>query len=396
MLKSIVNKIRSINTQKNHNFLGQLPFAFDINTNNNNIHNYYSNIIVYRCINLIAESASHVPWLVMHNKDNHSERLFNHPIHKLLNNPNPTQAGSCFFSALIISKLLYGNAYILACPGNQPYPQELYILDANAMEIEHQDGYANCYIYQPSSSSAKRFNVNSQTLHSNILHIKRHNPHDAVKGISPLAAAAKSISLHNQAIEWNNSLLQNGARPSGALIMKDHNQHLTLEQFERLRSQLQEKYSSSANSGRPILLEGGLEWQEMSISPKDMDFIEAKNSAARDIALAFGVPPQLLGINGDNTYSNMQEARLALWEDTIIPLLDNLSDSLTNWLGHWYPDNLRIDFDRDAISALTSKRENLWSKISSANFMTINEKRALVDLPPLKNGDILEQEKKHD
>ena len=57
-----------------------------------------------------------------------------------------------------------------------------------------------------------------------------------------------------------------------------------------------------------VLLEGGLDWREMSINPKDMDFIESKNSAAREIALAFGVPPQLLGINGDSTYSNMQEA----------------------------------------------------------------------------------------
>jgi HK97 family phage portal protein len=127
----------------------------------------------------------------------------------------------------------------------------------------------------------------------------------------------------------------------------------------------------------------------MSISPKDMDFIESKNSAAREIALSFGVPPQLLGISGDNTYSNMQEARLALWEETLIPLLDKLADALGNWLSHMYGEEIIIDFDRDAISALTEKRENLWAKIASADFMTINEKRAFFGFDPIKEGDRL-------
>ncbi len=159
-----------------------------------------------------------------------------------------------------------------------------------------------------------------------------------------------------------------------------------------MQQQITDKFAGSANAGKPLLLEGGLEWQEMSINPKDMDFIESKNSASREIALAFGVPPQLLGIKGDNTYSNMQEARLSLWEETLMPLLDRLADSLSNWLSYWYNEELIIDFDRDSISALTEKRENLWAKIASANFMTINEKRAFVGLPAIAGGDRLGDE----
>ncbi len=156
-----------------------------------------------------------------------------------------------------------------------------------------------------------------------------------------------------------------------------------------MQAQLSEKFSGNSNAGKPLLLEGGLGWQEMSINPKDMDFIESENSAAREIALAFGVPPQLLGINGDNTYSNMQEARLALWEETLIPLLDKIADSMSNWFSYLFKEDIIIDFDRDSISALTEKRENLWAKISNANFMTLNEKRAFVGLPPIINGDRL-------
>jgi HK97 family phage portal protein len=223
---------------------------------------------------------------------------------------------------------------------------------------------------------------------SKVLHLKNYHPTNQYYGLSCLEAPSMPIDLHIQATHWNSALLKNGARPSGALIVKDGNGYLSDDQFNRLQQQLTDKYTGSANSGKPLLLEGGLGWQEMSINPKDMDFIESKNSASREIALAFGVPPQLLGINGDNTYSNMQEARLALWEETLIPLLDKLSDALSSWLSYWYQDEIIIDFDRDCISALTEKRENLWAKISNANFMTINEKRAFVGLPSIEGGDI--------
>ena len=103
--------------------------------------------------------------------------------------------------------------------------------------------------------------------------------------------------------------------------------------------------------------------------------------------MAFNVPPQLLGINGDNTYSNMQEARLALWEENIIPLLDKYADALSSWLSYWYKEDLTIDFDKESISVLTERRENVWAKIASADFMTINEKRAIVGLTPIKGMD---------
>ena len=85
----------------------------------------------------------------------------------------------------------------------------------------------------------------------------------------------------------------------------------------------------------------------------------------------------------------MQEARLGLWEETLLPLLDKLADALSNWLSYQYGEEIHIDFDREGISALTQRRENLWSKIADANFMTINEKRAFVGLKSIAKGDEL-------
>lgn len=343
---------------------------------------YKDNVIVYRCTNLIAQSAAHVPFILYNSLK--KVRYNDHPIARLLKRPNSRTAGAEFFEKVIAHKLLFGNAFILLT-NNTKKQGEFFLLAPQNMEICYDDNDNKYYKYETANKVIK-YPVDNISGKSNILHLKNYNPYSDIYGMSCLDAASSHIELHTQATKWNNSLLKNGARPSGALIMRHDSGYLSDEQFHRLKEQLNEKYSGSRNSGKPLLLEGGLDWREMSMNPKDMDFMESKSSAAREIALAFGVPPQLLGIAGDNTYSNMQEARLALWEETLIPLLDNLTDALSNWLTLLTGEDLQIDFDRDSISALSERRENVWAKISTANFMTINEKRSLVGLPPVENG----------
>jgi len=387
MVTNYLKKLLQIKNRKSHNYIDLTDIGFsEFAKGSIGVEAYSSNVIVYRCVNLIAQSASHVPWIVKKKRRGSTEIVQDHPIYELLKKPNPSKAGADFFSEIIASKLLFGNCYILSTAEWQP--REIYLLHAPAIELILKQNQVVAYKYN-GNRGEKIYQIDPITRISKILHLKNYNPNNPHYGLSCLEAASKSIDLHQHATNWNSALLKNGARPSGALIVKDSNGYLSDEQFERLQSQFTDKFTGSHNSGKPLLLEGGLDWQEMSINPRDMDFIESKNSAAREIALAFGVPPQLLGINGDNTYSNMQEARLALWEETLIPLLDKLADALSNWLSHWYQEEIIIDFDRDNISALTERRENLWAKISNANFMTLNEKRAFVGLPPLEGGDVI-------
>jgi HK97 family phage portal protein len=351
---------------------------------------YSNNVIVFRCVNMISQAASHIPWVVLNKSTPDMKKLKDHPIYSLLRKPNNMQSGSDFFSELVASKLLYGNAYILAQGARGV--NSMLLLHPDNVELVIEEGVPTYYKYRHNNRVIK-FPINPKTHKSQILHIKNYNPKSSVLGVSCVKAASKSIELHNATSEWNNALLKNGARPTGALIMKDSSQYLSPEQFERLQDQLYQKFSGSQNSGKPLLLEGGLEWRDMSVNPRDMDYIESKAAAAREIALAFGLPPQLLGISGDNTYSNMQEARLALWEETIIPLLDKISDSLSNWFSSWFSDDIIIDFDRNSISALSEKRQNSLEKIASANFMTINEKRAIFGLAPINGGDLIDDKK---
>lgn len=357
---------------------------------------YADNVVVHRCINLIAQSASHVPWKIYQNRGHDNRLLPEHRAAEILARPAPGIAGAEFFSRLISNLLLYGNSYIcLNFVGQQSVGGTniagMQLVDPNAISIEFKNDIPCAYKYGTGENS-RVFPIDRSSRQSQILQLKNYNPRSSYTGMSSLEPAAKAIYLHQKTLEWNMALLKNSARPSGALVFQDGNGYLSEEQFERLKEQFYDNFSGSSNSGKPLVLEGGLHWQETNNAERLEKFLDLKDSIARDIAIAFNVPPQLLGISGDNTYSNMQEARLALWEENVIPLLDHLSDSLSSWFSYWYDQDLLIDFDRESISALTEKRENLWGKIGLATFMTINEKRGLVGLPPIAGGDALDRE----
>jgi HK97 family phage portal protein len=216
-----------------------------------------------------------------------------------------------------------------------------------------------------------------------ILHIKYYNPLNDWYGLSPLQVAIHSIDQHNAISKHNLSLMQNGGRPSGCLILKGGMENMTDEQREKLRADVRHVYSGTANAGKIMVLEGSFEWKDMGLSPKDLDFTSGKNVTSREIALTFGVPPELLGIDCNASFINKKEARLHLWEDTILPLAERIRQDLNYWLQKKFDCNCKIMLDLDAIPALTAKREILWNKISDATFLTQNEKRKLLGFHPL-------------
>jgi HK97 family phage portal protein len=128
-----------------------------------------------------------------------------------------------------------------------------------------------------------------------------------------------------------------------------------------------------------MLLEGGLKWQALSLSPADMDFAETRAAAAREIALAFGVPPMLLGLPGDATYANYREANRALWRLSVLPTADMILTALLQGLAGWF-EGATLTVDLDRVPALADDRAALWQSASAATFLTDDEKRAMVGL----------------
>jgi HK97 family phage portal protein len=324
-------------------------------------------------VRLIAEAAGSVPLLIYRG----AGELDEHPLLSLLARPNPRQSGAAFLETLIGHLLVAGNAYAEAAVVDGT-PRELHALRPDRMKVvPGTDGWPEAYDYSVGAETV-RFRQDANT--PPILHLAFFHPLDDHYGLSPLEAAAQALDVHNAASAWNKALLDNAARPSGALVYAGPDgANLSDDQFERLKSELEDQFSGPRNAGRPLLLDGGLDWKTMALSPKDMDFIQAKHGAAREIALAFGVPPMLLGIPGDSTYSNYQEANRALWRQTVLPLLSRVLGDLAHWLSPAFgSEPLRLEPDMDRIEALASEREALWRRVEGASFLTDEEKRAAV------------------
>jgi HK97 family phage portal protein len=343
---------------------------------------YLKNAVVHRAVKLVAENAGSVAYLVFEGDTEHNA----HPLLDLLARPNPRQDGAAFLENLHAHLLLSGNAYIEAVMLDGAV-RELYTLRPDRMRVvPGSDGWPQAYEYHVGGRSV-RFDQAAPL--PPILHVTHFHPLDDHYGLAPLEAAAVAVDTHNAAAKWNKALLDNAARPSGALVYSGPDGAVLSEsQFVRLKRELEDTYQGSANAGRPLLLEGGLDWKAMSLTPKDMDFLEAKHNAAREIALAFGVPPMLLGIPGDNTYANYQEANRVFWRATVLPLAARVGQALAQWLAPVFGPSLRVVVDTDRIEALNADRAALWTRVTAAPFLTVNEKRAAIGYAPIEGGDV--------
>lgn len=345
---------------------------------------YLKNAVVYRCVTLIARNISAVP-LVLYEND---QRVHTHPVLDLLKQPNGMQNYASFCEAVITYLLLAGDSFIQAfCHAGHTDPiSELHVLRPDRTHVvPGNHGYPKAYDHVVGNRKST-FTVHPETEKCPILHIKLFNPLDRYRGVSPMWSAKSMIDLQNVIVGHNLALLQNAGCPSGALMVKGA--QLTETQKNDLREQLK-SMKARGGAGSMMLLDGQFEWKEMGLSPKDMDFTEGRTMAAREIAQVFGVPPMCIGILGDSTYSNYQEARLHLWEDTLLPHLDMFLSHLNHWLLPYYGENLTLSYNKDDIHALIPRREKMWEKVCKISCLTINEKRKILGYPALTGGDTL-------
>lgn len=327
---------------------------------------FLANPIVQRAVKIVAEGVGSAPLAP------------GDP--KLAQLVSATSAGQSLLETLASQVLLNGNGYVQIIKDAKNKPIELFALRPERVRVvAGSDGWPSAYEYRV-GDKRMTIELEDEAGWPNIIHIKATHPADDHYGAGALAAADQAIAVHNAASQWNRSLLENAARPSGALVFDGGDGgNLTGEQFERLKAELSAAFSGQANAGRPMLLDGGLKWQSMSLTPADMDFATLKEAAARDIALAFGVPPMLLGLPGDNTYANYREANRALWRLTLMPLATKLLAALSEGLSPWFSD-APLAVDLDQVTALSEDRERLWKQVSEATFLSDDEKRAMLGL----------------
>jgi HK97 family phage portal protein len=344
---------------------------------------YNANVWVFRCIKAIAENAAGVPW-ILYQEDSKGEKkeILVHDLLKLLRKPNEFQSKSEFFEAYIAYALISGNSYLhMVGPNKTAPPKELWPLRPDRMKVvPHPTNYIGGYVYQVGDNKTK--------LEKEVVsHLRTFNPLSDFYGLAQTEVAARGIDNDNAGNAWNNSLLTNGARPGGALVTEET---LTTSQFENLKDELDKNYRGAKNAGKPMILEGGLKWQEMSLNPRDMEFIASKKISILEICAAFCVPPEIVGYGETKTYSNYQEARKALYEDGVLPWLDRVRDKLNADVVPKFGDNLYLEYNKDAIEALRENRDAVYKRATEAykgELISKNEGRAELGYDDIEGGD---------
>ncbi len=342
---------------------------------------FLGNPMGFRAVKLISEAAAALP-LVLQDAE---RRYDQHPVLELIARPNGAQGRAELFEAIYGHLLLSGNAYLEAVTGLGALPAELHVLRSDRMTvIPGPDGWPMAYDYTVGGRK-HRFAMTPDL--QPICHIKTFHPSDDHYGFSPLQAAAVAVDVHTSASSWSKALLDNAARPSGAIVYRgaDGQSQLSNDQYDRLLSEMESHHQGARNAGRPMLLEGGLDWKPMGFSPSDMEFQKTKEAAGREIATAFGVPPMLMGIPGDATYANYQEANRAFYRLTVLPLVARVTAGISHWLSGFTGEVVELRPDLDQIPALAVERDQQWARVGAADFLSPAEKRAILGLPRLSD-----------
>jgi HK97 family phage portal protein len=320
------------------------------------------NAVVYRCVRMISEAAGSVGFRA-------SEA--DGELARLMTRPNGEQAGPDLMENFYGHLVVTGDSFLEAVSIDGEV-RELFVLRPDRMRaLKGPRGWPVAWEHRVGGEVRRIAREADGFLP--VLHLRLFHPADDYQGHAPLEARA--VDIHNAGGAWTKSLIDNAARPSGALIYSGGAEDLTEEQRAELREDLQRTYQGAANAGRPMLLSGGLEWKPMSLSPADMDFVETRHQAAREIALAFGVPPMLLGIPGDATYANYREANSAFWRLTVLPLVNRAARAISGWLGDRVGGELAADLE--GVPAFQEERAAQWARIEAASFLTVEEKRRM-------------------
>jgi len=351
---------------------------------------YQRNVIVYACVWMTAMAAADVPLAIMRRRGKSDGKTENADLEALLNRPNPMEDGIAWRKAVFADFLLGANAYIERVDvGSRP--RELYRWRPDRVKVvPGDDGFPQAYEFS-NNGQTKRIDIDIPNKRVPLLHWRDYNPTDDWYGMSAIDPASFAVDSHTSALSWNKALLDNSGQPSGALVYapKEGSGKLTDEQWHRLKQELDASFSGSANAGKPLLLDGGLDWKEMGMTPKEMAFIDGKNSSARDIALCIGVPPLLLGIPGDNTFSNYTEANKAFYRQTVLPLVWQFCRAMNWWLADSFGQGISIEPDIDDLAVFADEREQFWDRIEKSTILTINEKREKMGYDKVDGGDVI-------
>ena len=353
---------------------------------------YMKNVIAFRCIQYIAMSVSSVPWKMYKQiSEGDKEELSDHPFNSVLKRANPENSWMCVTYNNISYLCMAGNTFLeRVAPDTGPnrgQVKEIWNLrpDRMTIKVNQNTGIKTGYVYTLNGEEIE-FPVDPITMQCDIMHMKMFNPIDDFWGMATTEPTARKIDTYNSADTWNKNLMDNSGRPG---LIYHFKEPLGDIQYETLMKRIRKDVEGAENAGRTKIIEGADDVKPFGWTPAELDWINSNLELARGICIGWGVAPQLIGIPDTSTYANYKEARAAFWEETAMFYLRFYQEELDAWL---FPEeDITLMYCLDDVPALQYKRDLMWERSQKSDFLTVNEKRAMVGYDEIEGGDVVLQ-----
>ena len=280
---------------------------------------------VYACVRILAESIAGLPLHVYEYRGNGKERVPGHPLYFLLHDsPNPEMTSFIFRETAMIHLLLWGNSFSQIIRDGMRRVVGLYPLLPNRMSVDRDEHGELVYTYTPMSDSNPNLKSGQsiKLRREDVLHIPGLG-FDGLVGYSPIAMARNAVGMTLACEEYGSSFFANGARPGGVLkhpgVLKDPS---------KLRESWQAVYGGTANTGKVVVLEEGVDYQQISIPPEEAQFLETRKFQIDEIARLYRVPPHMIGDLEKSSFNNIEQQSLEYVKYTLNPWVVRWEQSL--------------------------------------------------------------------
>lgn len=345
---------------------------------------------VYACVRILSEAVAGLPLhFYRYKADGSKEKAIDSNLYHLLHDePNPEMSSFVFRETLMTHLLLWGNAYAQIIRNGKGEVIALYPLMPNKMSVDRDENGKLYYTYTRSDCEPNAMNGSSVVLEpKDVLHIPGLG-FDGLVGYSPIAMAKNAIGLAIATEEFGSKFFANGAAPSGVLEHPG-----TIKDPSRVREAWQSQFGGSGNSGKVAVLEEGMKYTPISISPEQAQFLETRKFQINEIARIFRVPPHMVGDLEKSSFSNIEQQSLEFVKYTLDPWVVRWEQSLSRSLlsedekkQYFFKFNLegllRGDY-QSRMNGYAIARQNGWM---SAN--DIRELEDLDKLSPEQGGDL--------
>ncbi len=345
---------------------------------------------VYSCVRILAEAVAGLPLhLYKYTASGGKEKALSHPLYFLLHDePNPEMSSFVFRETLMTHLLLWGNAYAQIIRNGKGEVIALYPLMPNRMSVDRDSSGALYYTYTRYSDEAPTMNGMTVTLRpSEVLHIPGLG-FDGLVGYSPIAMAKNAIGMAIACEDYGAKFFANGAAPGGVLEHPG-----TIKDPQKVRDSWNAAYQGSSNSHRVAVLEEGMKYQPIGISPEQAQFLETRKFQINEIARIFRVPPHMVGDLEKSSFSNIEQQSLEFVKYTLDPWVIRWEQAISRSLLR--PDEKKLYFAKFNVDGLLRgdyvSRMNGYATARQNGWMSANDIRELENLdriPPELGGDL--------